>query len=258
MKKKKQEQKIKTAKELRQEIRDRFAKNPRLPIFYSKKILPLEYCSFEYFKEQFFEKLKTQGNSKEEVIEYFMNSWVLPIVNNEEGLNWYHILYKKFQNLYDDPAIRVVQPSDKNEQPREIELESEKDKMIVEVVKELKAFLNDFHINGKSNTNLANNENSLKLSLRQIALVHAYNNKQITRTNGNKIAESHGFKSGEKLFQHYTFYSSPVNRKANESSITKLKNKITLFESVLSYLKPKRKTLAEEEISKLYGYIEQI
>lgn len=97
-----------------------------------------------------------------------------------------------------------------------------------------------------------------KLTLKQIALEHFYSNKQITRQNGNKIAKQYGHNSGEKLFQHYTFYSSTANRTAKPNLCTskKLKNKIMLFESVLDLLPTNKQQRVSDEIQTLKNILE--
>lgn len=88
------------------------------------------------------------------------------------------------------------------------------------------------------------------LTTTQIALIHVYNGNQITRLNGNRIAKQHNHTSGEKLFQHYSFYSSATNRKGKPTPCTpkKLKNKIELFESILQHLTDSAKLRANDEI----------
>jgi len=84
---------------------------------------------------------------------------------------------------------------------------------------------------------------------------------RFTRENANDIAAKHGYTaktSGEGLFQDYTHFSDPTNRKGkpNPYSITKLKNKIELFESVLEHLEVKQQLRAIDEIKILKGMLE--
>lgn len=92
-----------------------------------------------------------------------------------------------------------------------------------------------------------------KLKIDEIALFCVYEGKQITRTNGNDIAREFGHKSGEKLFQRYTYYSSAANRKAEPtpSTLKKLDNKINLFESVVKLLTNEDRERATDELSML-------
>jgi hypothetical protein len=96
-------------------------------------------------------------------------------------------------------------------------------------------------------------DNSSKFTIRQIALKHVYENKSITRENGNSIAKKYGHHSGEKLFQVFTEYSSPTNRKGAPTNCTekKLRNKIELFESVIETLSEKYKEKAIGEVDNL-------
>jgi hypothetical protein len=92
-----------------------------------------------------------------------------------------------------------------------------------------------------------------QLKVKQIALIHFYEGKQITRENAGKIAAEHGYNSkssGEGLFQDYTNYSSTANRKGKPTLCTpkKLQNKIDLFESVLNFLSDSNKQRAIDEI----------
>jgi hypothetical protein len=89
-----------------------------------------------------------------------------------------------------------------------------------------------------------------KLSIREVALYYFYNDTQITRNNANEILKKHGHSSGEKLFQYYTHYSSPANRKGKTDPFTKKKmiNKINRFNKVLKLLPEEKKGRAKDEI----------
>ena len=108
--------------------------------------------------------------------------------------------------------------------------------------------LNRKHINS--------NKPLRELKVNQIALIHAYEGIQITRENADGIAAGYGYiskNSGEGLFQDYEFYCSPLNRKIKPNLCTpkKLKNKITLFESIIEHLTDKAKQRAIDEINML-------
>lgn len=92
--------------------------------------------------------------------------------------------------------------------------------------------------------------NKQTLSLRQIALKYVYEGTQITRKNGKEIATQHGYTSGEKLFHHYTYYSSNANRTGQPTlcTPTKLLNKIKLFESVIAKLATDKQKRAVDEL----------
>lgn len=97
-----------------------------------------------------------------------------------------------------------------------------------------------------------------KLNISQIALKYVYDGIQITRQNGNKIIESFGYKSGEKLFQKYTFFLSKANRKGKPKDCTakKLQNKIELIESVIPLILPNNIEDAKEDILALKKILE--
>ena len=104
-----------------------------------------------------------------------------------------------------------------------------------------------------------NNPKGLKIN--QIALIHVYERKQMTRENAKGIAEKYGYtskNSGEGLFQDYTFYCSPANRKEKPTPCTpkKLKNKIALFESVIEHLTMPAIERANDEIKILKSLFE--
>lgn len=93
-----------------------------------------------------------------------------------------------------------------------------------------------------------------EFNLRKIALIYFYTDKQITRENGNEIAEKYDYNSGEKLFQWFTHYSSRANRIGTEGTERKTFNKIKLFETVIQqHLKPnsKAKQKAVNELNTL-------
>jgi hypothetical protein len=88
-----------------------------------------------------------------------------------------------------------------------------------------------------------------KLSMNQIALLCFYMGLQITRDNGNEIAEKFGHKSGDKLYQCFTKYSSTANRKGDPGTEQMLKNKIKLIESVIELLPIENQQQAKDELS---------
>jgi len=96
--------------------------------------------------------------------------------------------------------------------------------------------------------------NKLEYTVKQIALIHAYNGIQLTRDNSKEIAARYGFtsnNSGEGLFQDFTYFSSAANRKGKPINCTakKLENKIKQFESVFEHLTEPNKKRAEDEIN---------
>ena len=99
-------------------------------------------------------------------------------------------------------------------------------------------------------TNPENDNKQLLLSINQIALKYAYEGLQITRENGNKIANKYGHNSGEKLFQRFTYFSSSANRKGKPDLCTpkKLDNKIKLIESIIDLLPIDKQGRAKDEV----------
>jgi hypothetical protein len=90
-----------------------------------------------------------------------------------------------------------------------------------------------------------------ELKIDQIALKYAYEGIQITRENGNDIAQKYGHNSGEKLFQRFTYFSSSANRKGKPNLCTpkKLDNKIKLIESIIELLPIDKQERAKDEVS---------
>lgn len=110
-------------------------------------------------------------------------------------------------------------------------------------IKEITPFLKD----AKSNeTESAKPTHSIK----QIALKLFYIGDSVTRENCNEIIKEYGYTSGESLYQHYSFFSSTANRKANPHPLSqkRLSNKIKLFESVIEILPEVNKQRALDEL----------
>lgn len=92
-----------------------------------------------------------------------------------------------------------------------------------------------------------------KLTVKQIALIHVYDGKQITRENASEIAANYGYTSktsGEGLFQDYIFFCDRGNRRSKPTpcSQKKFSNKIELLESVSKYLSDKGQQLLNDEL----------
>jgi len=58
----------------------------------------------------------------------------------------------------------------------------------------------------------------------------------VTRATATAIVEQYGYKSGDSLFNDYTYYRSKANRLGAETSKKKNANKLRLFEHVQAYL----------------------
>lgn len=97
-----------------------------------------------------------------------------------------------------------------------------------------------------------------KLSLQQIALQYAWEQKLITRQNKDEIAAHYGYKAGNKLYENYCKWSRRANRIADpDGSLKQLENKILLFNSVVQILLDNIKPGALEEIKILQGIVEK-
>ena len=99
-----------------------------------------------------------------------------------------------------------------------------------------------------------------KLKVPQIALIYVYEGKSITRENAKEIANKYGHNSAQSLFQKFTYYSSPANRKGRPTPATpkKFKNKIELLQSVLPYLSEQAKPRVNDEIQTLKQGISEV
>lgn len=114
-------------------------------------------------------------------------------------------------------------------------------------------------INIKSQDFIIESQNSdRQLSLKQIALIYAYENQSVTIENQDEIALKHGHTSGKKLHQFFTFYYSRINRKGKPfPSYTRItvQNKIKLFESIIDLVDKKNKGKVVEELKIIKGFL---
>lgn len=91
-----------------------------------------------------------------------------------------------------------------------------------------------------------------KLSLKQIALIHAYTKSNITDHNKNDIAKKNGWNSGHKLKQLFDkHYYRTVDRIGTEDTKKKTENKIELFESVIDLIPKDNQKQVLSEIKSL-------
>jgi hypothetical protein len=90
-----------------------------------------------------------------------------------------------------------------------------------------------------------------KLSLRKIALKFVYKGLVITRINAPEIAKQYGHSSGDKLYQHFTYYTSRTNRINSETTDRKNKEKQILFEDVIRSLEGDQQAIkqAKDELT---------
>jgi hypothetical protein len=91
----------------------------------------------------------------------------------------------------------------------------------------------------------------VQLSVDQVAIMRLFNNEPVTKENHNEIALQYGHTSGHKLYLRYNWYAKGSNRKASESSIEKLLNKIKRFEGVVPYVIANRQSKILDEITAL-------
>jgi len=95
-------------------------------------------------------------------------------------------------------------------------------------------------------------KNDLKLTLKQIALKYIYEDRTISRQNGNEIAKEYGQESGEGLYHHFIYFTIKANRTGNPDKTSRaLKSKIKLFESVIEILPNIKKQRALDELNVL-------
>lgn len=98
-----------------------------------------------------------------------------------------------------------------------------------------------------------------KLSMKQIALIYSYKENNITKGKESKdIAKNYGFcakNSGEKLYQTFNRYRKSTDRKGDEGSLMKNKNKKKLIESILPFLENSCYDKAIDEIKILDSFI---
>ena len=127
---------------------------------------------------------------------------------------------------------------------------------IISEIDELKEHYHQFKVIGQCEHNLIPQQTETKtdkLTVKQIALIHVYEEIQITRENAGEIADKQGYtakNSGEGLFQDYTYFCSTANRKGKPTPCTpkKLINRIKQLESVVNHLSDNKKQRAIDEI----------
>lgn len=113
-------------------------------------------------------------------------------------------------------------------------------------IEQIRAIINDYQPTQPQPTP----HKTERLTLKQIALIYAYEGKNITDQNSNNIAKEYGFTSGHKLKQNYDYYRKPLNRKGLPGIVTNktIQNKINLLNSVVPYLTDKNKSKVNDEV----------
>jgi len=105
-----------------------------------------------------------------------------------------------------------------------------------------------------------NKPESHRLTHAQIALICAYEGREITKSNCNEIAGKHGWNSptsGESIRQEFCIWQQPTNRHGNPDAVTsqKLKNKITLIEGIIPMLSKTHRQRAIDEVLILKSHL---
>lgn len=87
-----------------------------------------------------------------------------------------------------------------------------------------------------------------KLTHKEIALIYYYSGKKIDRQNAGSIVKNHKLRSGDKLYQIFTFYTKQINRIGIEKTDKQDQMKIQLLEGVKTHLQ--RSHIETSEIEK--------
>ena len=130
-------------------------------------------------------------------------------------------------------------------------------KKIVKLFSDNRIILKSNLQNSNNEAQISNKKNqTLKPTLKEIALKFTYLNKPITRQNSKSIALENGHTSGDALYNKFTFYYSTANRKGKPHPYTekRLKNKISLFKNVIKMLEKPNKDKALDELKILENY----
>ncbi|TND07943.1 MAG: hypothetical protein FD123_2751 [Bacteroidetes bacterium] len=85
-------------------------------------------------------------------------------------------------------------------------------------------------------------------SLREVALFLFYNGEKVDKKNADQLAKKYNHKSGQKLYQLFTFYSSNSNRIQPEETKKKAANKIALLNRVITMLNGAPQAKAKDEL----------
>jgi len=94
----------------------------------------------------------------------------------------------------------------------------------------------------------------------QIALIHAYEGREITKSNCEEIAAKHGWNSptsGESIRQEFCKWQHPTNRHGNPDAVTStaLRNKIKLIEGIIPLLSKTHMQRAIDEVKILKSHL---
>jgi hypothetical protein len=98
-----------------------------------------------------------------------------------------------------------------------------------------------------------------KVFLKDVALKHAWENKQINQQNMDEIAAHYGFKSGIKLYRDYIEVMKRADRIADPDGTARMmKYKIMIFERASAIVSPEFKNKALEEIDILRSILKKV
>lgn len=197
-----------------------------------------------------------------EQAEFQISGYTTSEINHYQTLfakDFYSVLHCEDYQTYIEDKIRKLHfycnglGQDLKTKKYEFIEDREQDKEQYTEAERYKVYLENLliHLNNPAPQQAPTKTNKLKVP--QIALIHVYEGIQITRENAGEIAAKHGYtakNSGEGLFQDYTNYCSTANRKGKPTPCTlkKLKNKIELFESIVTHLSDNNKHRANDEI----------
>ncbi|TVZ16408.1 hypothetical protein [Maribacter sp. MAR_2009_72] len=95
-----------------------------------------------------------------------------------------------------------------------------------------------------------------RLSLKEIAIIHAYKvGKSLTQKEAKTLAKEYGWASGHKLYQYVNYFISRTNRKGDEGTLVKNKNKQKIIEGILHFLNNEEKNSAMDDLAILANII---
>lgn len=107
----------------------------------------------------------------------------------------------------------------------------------------------------KNKKQIQNKTNEQKLSLYQVALIHVYEGRLIDKDNCNAIAESYGWKSGEKLKKLYNNNLRRSQRVGSPGSDRPLKEKIKRLSSIVPIVSEGKRSDVIKDLEHLEGLL---
>ncbi len=106
----------------------------------------------------------------------------------------------------------------------------------------------------EAETPIANN-----LTISEIALLHIYLGKVVTKENASARIKPYGYSSGAKLYNTYTSFMKVANRRGLPEKCTPVifKNRVALFEKVIDLLPEDKKKGAQADLEHLIKKYEE-